>query len=267
MNYFDAHCHIQFPPYDEDRADLIASMKEQGVGGLVVGVDRDSSEKAIALSDGETLFASAGLHPNDTPDEVFEYDAYKKLALHPHVVAIGECGLDYFRPDELEAEKARQKDVFQKHIELAGELRKPLMIHARPSKGTMNAYEDAFVLLKEAKERYGDALMGNMHFFVGDVAIAKKFLELNFTFSYTAILTFARDYDEVVRYIPLTHLLTETDAPYASPKEERGKRNVPSAVMRVVDMVAEIKGEEREGVRQALLENAKRVFSLPPALG
>lgn len=267
MKYFDAHCHIQFPPYDEDREALITSMKEGGVGGLVVGVDRDSSEKAITLSDGKNLFASAGLHPNDTPDEVFDIEAYRQLAMHPHVVAVGECGLDYFRPDEPEAEKARQKEVFQKHIALACEVRKPLMIHARPSKGSMDAYEDAYLLLKDAKAQYGDALMGNMHFFVGDVAIAKKFLELDFTFSYTAILTFARDYDEVVRYIPLTHILTETDAPYASPKEERGKRNAPPAVMRVVDMIASIRNEEREVVRQTLLENAKRVFRLPETLG
>ncbi len=262
MKYFDAHCHIQFPPYDEDRQQLLQSMAEGQVGGLVVGVDKDSSEKAIALADGKTLVASVGLHPNDTPDEVFDVAFYRTLAQDPKVVSIGECGLDYFRPDEPEQEKQRQKEVFEKHIHLAAQLQKPLMIHARPSKGTMDAYEDAYQMLAKAKEQYGDALTGNMHFFVGNKEIAQKFLSLNFTFSYTAILTFARDYDEVVRSIPLTHLLTETDSPYAAPKDRRGKRNDPHAVQDVVRSIALIRGEDEEVVRQALLENANRVFRL-----
>lgn len=263
MKYFDAHCHIQFPPYEEDRIALLSSMAENEVGGLIVGVDRDSSQKAIALADGKTLFASAGLHPNDTPDEVFDIEAYRTLAQSPNLVSIGECGLDFFRPEEPEQEKVRQKEVFQKQIELAGELNKPLMIHARPSKGTMDAYEDATEMLIQAKQQYGDTLKGNMHFFVGNIEVARKLLELDFTFSYTAILTFARDYDEVVRFIPLSHLLTETDSPYASPKESRGKRNDPNAVRRVVQAMAEIRGEDEEVVREAVLANAKRVFRLP----
>ena len=80
MKYFDAHCHIQFPPYEEDRAELLLAMREAQIGGLIVGVDRDSSEKATTLADGTTLFASVGLHPNDTPDEAFDTDVYRALA-------------------------------------------------------------------------------------------------------------------------------------------------------------------------------------------
>jgi|CXWL01.1.fsa_nt_gi TatD DNase family protein len=263
MKYFDAHCHIQFPPYEEDRTVLLASMQKNEVGGLIVGVDLGSSKKAITLADGKTLFASAGLHPNDTPDEVFDMNAYRTLLEDKKAVSVGECGLDFFRPEEPEKEKQRQKEVFQKQIDLAGELGLPLMIHARPSKGTMDAYEDATHMLVEAKKTYGDNLKGNMHFFVGNIYVARKLLELDFTFSYTAILTFARDYDEVVRFIPLTHLLTETDSPYASPKESRGKRNDPNAVRRVVEAIAEIRGEDEEVVREAVLANARRVFMLP----
>ena len=110
MKYFDAHCHIQFPMYDEDRTELLAKMAEAEVGGIIVGVDRESSTNAVLLSDGKTLFASVGLHPNDKPAEGYDDLFYRTLAKDPRVVAIGECGLDYFRPDEPEKEKARQKE-------------------------------------------------------------------------------------------------------------------------------------------------------------
>jgi TatD DNase family protein len=261
MRYFDAHCHIQFAPYDEDREAVIAAMHDAEVGGIIVGTDSDSSKKAIELADGETLFASVGLHPNDKPQEGYDDAYYAELAKDSKVVAIGECGLDYFRPENPEAEKARQKDVFARHIKLAGEIGKPLMIHARPSKGSMDAYEDAYDLLVEAKKEFPNLAM-NMHFYVGDVAMTEKLLTLGATFSYTAVLTFTSDYDEVVRSIPLTNLLTETDAPYVAPAPNRGKRNVPLAVRDVVTAIARIRGEEEEVIRTAVLENATRVFSV-----
>lgn len=235
-------------------------MKEQGVGGIIVGTDRTSSKAAVDLSDGATLFATVGLHPNDKPKEGYEDVYYEELAQDLKVVAIGECGLDYFRPENPNAEKARQKDVFARHIELAAKLEKPLMIHARPSKGTMDAYQDALDMLREARIRYGERIMGNMHFYVGDLETTKQYLELGFTFSYPAVLTFTHDYDEVVRFIPLGHLLSETDAPYAAPPPNRGKRNDPLAVEKVVEAIAHIRAADVEVIREAILENAKRVF-------
>ena len=290
MKYFDSHCHIQFDAYDEDRDAVLASMQEAGVGGLIVGTDSVSSKKAVTLADGKSLFASIGLHPNDKPNEGYDDAYYEALAKDPKVVAIGECGLDYyraqqaieaspdasmakqamgassayFRPEDPGGEKGRQTDVFARHIQLAGQTGKPMMIHARPSKGTMDAYDDAFSMLKEAKQQY-PALMGNMHFFVGDVATAQKFLELDFTFSYTAVLTFTNDYDEVVRSIPLRNLLSETDAPYVAPAPNRGKRNTPLATINVVAAIASIRGEGEEAVRSIILENTRRVFALPAA--
>ncbi|MBP9816917.1 MAG: TatD family hydrolase [Candidatus Pacebacteria bacterium] len=259
MKYFDAHCHIQFPQYDEDRAELLASMQEAEVGGLIVGTDSTLSKGAVELADGKTLFAAVGLHPNDKPKEGYDDGYYRKLAEDPNVVAIGECGLDYFRPEEPENEKARQKEVFDKHIQLALDTDKPLMIHARPSKGSMDAYLDAIDMLK------GKNVRGNMHFYVGDVETTQKFLELGFTFSFTAVLTFTHDYDEVVKYLPLENILSETDAPYVAPAPNRGKRNDPLAVREVVKAVASIRGEDEEVVREALLGNAIRAFRLPTA--
>lgn len=266
MKYFDAHCHIQFPPYDADRDEIISAMREQGIGGLVVGVDLESSRKAIALAAAHPhLYASVGLHPNDTPEEPFDRAVFEELLTDPKVVAIGECGLDNFRPDDPAAEKARQRSVFEQHVELAVSASKPLMIHARPAKGTMDAYRDLIDILRSYKQEHGDRLWGDIHFFVGGVEEARELIELGFTLSYTAVLTFARDYDEVVRFAPIESLISETDSPYVAPAPNRGKRNDPRAVAAVVDAIAGIRGEDPEQVRGDILRNVERVFRIPSA--
>jgi TatD DNase family protein len=262
MRYFDAHCHLQFEGYDEDRAALVERMRDEGVGGLVVGVDYESSKKAVAFAQQyEHLYASIGLHPNDTGIERFEREDFDTLAEDGKVVAIGECGLDYFRPENPDAAKQKQRQVFEEHIDLAVRTGKPLMIHARPSKGSMDAYEDALTMLESAKREHPE-LRGDFHFFVGDQATAARIVALDFTISYTAVLTFARDYDEVVRSVPPTHLLSETDAPFVAPKRRRGERNDPLAAVDVVEAIADIRAEDPETVRTALLDNAKRLFRL-----
>jgi TatD DNase family protein len=264
MKYFDAHCHVQFDAYEEDRSAVLESLRNEGIGGLIVGTDRQTSKAAVELADGKDFHASIGLHPNDKPGEGYDDSYYRSLAMDSRVVAIGECGLDYFRPENPEAEKERQKAVFEQHLALAGETGKPLVIHARPSKGSMDAYEDAYVMIAKAKERY-PGLVGDMHFFVGNAEIARKYRELGFTFSFTAVLTFTSDYDDVVRSLPLESVLAETDAPYVAPAPNRGRRNDPLAVRDVVAAIARIRGENEETVRQATLENARRLFGLSVA--
>lgn len=263
MKYFDAHMHVQFPQYDADRSELLETMRKEEVGGLVVGTDFESSQKAIALVEGnDTLFASVGLHPNAVEKESFSYDEFRELASNPKVVAIGECGLDNFRPENPDTIRAKQREVFEEHVRLAIELEKPLMIHARPSKGTQDAYNDALDVLMRYKKEHGDKLKGDMHFFVGGVEEARAFLEIDFTMSFTAVLTFTRDYDEVVRFLPETHILSETDAPYVAPAERRGQRNDPLAVQDVVRAIAGIRGESEEYVREGILGNARRLFAI-----
>jgi TatD DNase family protein len=261
--YIDAHCHVQFDQYDADRDLVLARMEEEGVMGIAVGCDLESSRQAVALADKhEHLFASIGLHPNHEADEWYEVANYRELASSPKVVAVGECGLDYFRPTGVTGEvKKKQKNVFKDQIALAAELDLPLVIHARPSKGTQDAYQDVIALLTEAKKKHPD-LRGDIHFFVGGVEEARAFIELGFTLSFTAVVTFARDYDEVIRSVPLESILSETDAPYVAPKSRRGTRNDSLAVKEVVAQIAAIRGEEEEAVRQALVANAKRVFAL-----
>lgn len=264
--YIDAHCHVQFDQYAEDQEEVIARMREECIIGIVVGCDLESSRKAVALAEKhDILFASVGLHPNHEADEWYEAANYRELAKSPKVVAIGECGLDYYRPTEVNDEvKHKQKNVLNDHIALAAELDKPLIIHSRPSKGTQDAYRDLIEILKEAKNEHPN-LRGDIHFFVGGVEEMKELVELGFTVSFTAVITFAREYDAVIRATPLTNILSETDAPYVAPKSRRGERNDPLAVRDVVSQIAEIRGEDPETVRIALLENAKRLFALPTA--
>ncbi len=263
MKYFDAHCHIQFPMFDEDREALATRMEQEEFGGIVVGVDRTSSEQAIALAEShQHLWAAVGLHPNYTEKQAFEVDAFKALAMHEKVVAIGECGLDNFRPENPSETRATQRSVLEKHIELAVHVDKPLMIHSRPTKGTQDAYTDLIDILGSYKKEHGERLRGDIHFFVGGINEARSLIELGFTLSYTAVLTFTHDYDDVVRFIPLTHLLSETDSPYVAPVRRRGERNDPFSVRDVVQAMAAIRGESEEVVREAVLSNARRVFGI-----
>ncbi|MCR4333775.1 MAG: TatD family hydrolase [Patescibacteria group bacterium] len=263
VRYIDAHCHLQFEQYEKDGEELIEKMSQEGVTGIVVGCDLETSEKAVALAEKyEHLYASVGLHPNNAGHEIFDEEAYRALAMHPKVVAIGECGLDYFRPIEMNDEvKHTQKELLHKHITFAASLNKPLIIHCRPTKGTTDAYRDLIEILKEAKAVH-PKLYGDIHFFVGDVEDAHALIALDFTLSFTAVITFARDYDEVIKAVPLASILSETDAPYLAPASRRGKRNDPLAAIEVVNKIAEIRGEDAELVREALLTNAKRVFAL-----
>ncbi len=276
FKYFDAHSHLNLKQFDEDREDQIKKLEELSIGTITVGVDFETSVQAVKIAENsKNIYACIGQHPTDT-DEFFDFEKYKLLAENPKVVAIGECGLDYFR-GATEEEKMKQKEIFQSQIKLALEADKPLMIHARPSQGTMNAYEEVLDIL-EGVLKDQPSLKGNFHFFVGDLAIAKRILAIGFTVSFDGPITFARDYDEVVKFLPLESILAETDAPFACPElveglaidyekkgisvPGRGKRNESSYVSEVVKKIALIRGEDFEQVRQALIQNTLRVFNI-----
>lgn len=269
MRFFDAHTHINFAAYDEDRDAAIERAREAGVGMNVVGTQFDTSASALELARRhDDVYATIGLHPihttksyHDTEElgeegkaftsrgEIFESARYEELGRDAKVIAIGECGLDYYRIDE--STKGVQMSAFIEQMELANKLGKPLMLHIR------NAYDDALEVLKTHARVRGD-----VHFFAGDWTTAKKFLDLGFTLSFTGVITFARDYDEVIRNAPLDMLLSETDAPYVTPAPHRGKRNESSYVPLVVEKIAEIRQESPEHVAEVLMENARRVFGI-----
>ena len=279
--FFDIHSHLHDKAFDKDRDEVIATMKAKGVGTITVGTGLAESRNAVALADiHDNIFATVGLHPCDNVLEEFDADLFEKLAKHAKVVAIGECGLDYhyietfFDKDaeritgekglhwNKDAEKERQKSIFKKQIELAVKLDLPLMLHGRPTKGTMDAYEDMLHLLEHAHKKYGEKLRGNAHFFVGTIDVAERFIEIGFTMSFSGVITFAHDYDDVVRFPPLYSIFGETDSPYATPAPFRGKRNDPTMVQEVVARIAVLRLEEFEEVRMEMIENAKRMFKV-----
>lgn len=259
IRYFDSHSHINDPRFDTDIGEVISRMKEAGVLSLVVGTEKNLSSRAIDLArENEGIFACVGLHPTDDREEKFDDAFYRTLASDPKTLAIGECGLDYFRINEEDrlAEKARQSATFESQIELATSLNKPLMIHCR------NAHSDMLDILASKKREHGETLRGNIHFFSEGPQTAKKYFDIDFTISFTGVLTFTHDYDETVRYAPLDLILSETDCPYVAPMPYRGKRNEPLYVIEVVKKIAEIRGEDFETVREQLVKNAFRVFGI-----
>ncbi|MEK7118880.1 MAG: TatD family hydrolase [Patescibacteria group bacterium] len=286
ISCIDIHSHLNDKRYANDLPEVLTRMREQDVASIVVGTDREMSERAIALAEAnDNLWATIGQHPTDKHEEVFDEEWYAEKIKHPRAVAIGECGLDYCRlavrdekvqgdtfqsqgvtsnflvsdtPD-FAAEKKRQHDLFERQILLAEKVGKPLMVHGRSSKGTMDAYNDILEILKRHPN-----VCGNVHFFVGNTDIAKQFLDLGFTVSFTGVLTFTHDYDEVVRYIPIDRIMSETDAPYVAPAPHRGLRNEPSYAAEVVKAIARIRGEEEGLVRETLVKNAYKAFKLRP---
>ncbi len=274
--FVDIHTHTNLAAFKDDRDAVIRRALEAHVWLVNVGTQLDTSTKAVELLDAypEGVYATVGLHPIHTSasfhdeeelgedgkaftskGEVFDPAAYKALAAHPKVVAIGECGLDYYR-DPTEDEKRRQIEAFEAQIALANEVGKPLMLHLRSGKGG-NAYRDAHAILARSAKVRGDA-----HFFAGSVDDATLFWDMGYSTSFTGVITFTHDYDEVVKTAPAELIHAETDAPYVAPKPHRGTRNEPLHVREVVARMAELRGADLVDWRGQLLQNARAFFGI-----
>lgn len=275
FQYIDIHSHLNFAAFDTDREAAIQRAREADVAMINVGTQQDTSKAAVELAEKyeDGVYAIVGTHPIHTSKsfhdekelgkgntkftsrgEAFDYDFYKELAMHPKVVGIGECGLDYYRL-EPESEK-KQRESFSAQIALANEMKKPLMLHVRNG-GGRSAYRDALALLKTEANVGGD-----FHFFAGSWDEAKEILDAGFYLSFTGVITFTHDYDEVIKHTPLDRILSETDAPYVAPAPFRGKRNEPSYVVEVVKAIARIKEREIAEVAAQIRENATRLFAV-----
>ena len=226
FKYFDIHSHINFSQYDKDRKEVIKRMTDEGVGTICIGTDLKTSKECVDLADKyKNIWATVGIHPTDS-EEDFSEKEYEKL-LGDKIVAIGECGLDYFHPGNIE----KQKELFERQIKFAVEKNLPIMIHARgKDNDKYGVYRDILEILKKY-----EGVRGNVHFFAGDIEIAKEFLNISFTLSFTAVLLLTKEYDEVVKYVPLDKMMAETDSPFVSPL--RGKRNEPVFVKEVVKLL------------------------------
>ncbi len=269
-NFFDIHAHVNDAQFDTDRMAVIARMRERGVWAIMVGTDRKTSQDVVMMASfvDECVFGTIGVHPIDNMDGRFIEEFFTDFAKCPRVVAVGECGIDYSRLADISdvaTEKARQKKLFETQIDFAIEKDLPLMIHCRDSdKALADAHRDLLTILFEKKKIAGSRLRGNIHFFSQTIDIAREYFALDFTISFTGVITFSREYDEVIRQAPLDCIMSETDCPHVTPYPYRGKRNEPIYVEEVVKKIAEIRGEDYETVRKALVQNALRVFNINP---
>ena len=276
--YIDIHSHINFTAFDADRDEVIRRALDNDTWVINVGTQADTSRTAVELAHKypEGVYAVIGLHPIHTSasyhdkqelgdegkeftsrGEIFDKNIYRELLKDSKVVALGECGLDYYHLDVDSVTK--QKEAFVAQIELANEIGKPLMLHLRnnPKNKELNVYDDTLELLKKYAKVKGD-----VHFFAGNWQEAKGFLDFGFTLSFTGVVTFTHDYDEVIRNTPLDMIMSETDSPYVAPVPYRGKRNEPVYVKEIVKKIAEIKNLPEEEVAKAIISNAKRLFTL-----
>lgn len=276
--YIDIHSHVNFKAFDEDRDEVIRRALDADTWVINVGTQIDTSRAAVELAHKYTegVYAIIGLHPIHTGasfhdekelgeggveftsrGEVFDKDKYLELLRDPKVLGVGECGLDYFRCDPESIEK--QKKAFISQIEIANEVGKPLMLHIRnnPQEKSYDAYRDALDILKQHAKVKGD-----VHFFAGNLEHAKSFVDFGFTLSFTGVITFTHDYDEVIRATPIDMIMSETDAPYVTPTPYRGKRNEPVYVKEVVKKIAEVKGLSESEVAETIIATAKRVWGI-----
>jgi TatD DNase family protein len=282
----DTHAHVNFNVFSEDSEEVIRRALKEKTWMILVGSQMSTSKRAVEFAEkySEGVYAAVGLHPIHlkeqvvheevdpleefefkTRPEVFDYEEYKKLASHKKVVAIGEVGLDYFHlpKDSKEIEKQKQKDNFIKHLKLARDLNKPIMIHCR------EAHNDVIEILKEfynnsprppLVSRGGER--GVVHSFGGRWSQAEEYFKLGFLISFNGLITFARDYDKVIKNAPLKRLMLETDCPYLTPVPNRGKRNEPSYVRHVAEKIAEIKEISFEEVKEITTQNARELFNI-----
>ncbi len=280
---FDCHSHVQFAAFENDWKETLERARAAGISIINVGTQKDTSAKAVAMANlyKNGVYAAIGLHPIHTSKshhdenemgggeaakaftsrgEEFDYTYYRHLAEDPKVVALGECGLDYYRPtgDAVDY-KVKQLTAFLQHVKIAQETNKALMIHCRPSKGTDDAYDDLLQMVLGSKFPTDRAVL---HFYVGSTAMTQKFLDAGFNFEFGGVTTFTTDYDEQIKMIPLDRITLETDSPYVAPEPYRGKRNEPAYVVEVAKKLAQIKGVSYDEVEAATDASVRRIFKI-----
>ena len=309
--YIDIHAHVNFTAFDEDRDMVIRRALDNDTWVINIGTQYDTSKKAVEMTNEyeSGIYATIGLHPIHTGasyhdvselgeggkeftsrGEVFDKEKYRELAKQGKVVAIGECGLDYYHMDDESIEK--QKKAFISQIELANELNLPLMLHIRNGDKNINAYKDTLKILKDvfSRKKFSDTnsamaefvsenednvkinsinpqAKGVIHFFAGTVEDAKDFINFGIYISFAGPITYKPkieicDYEKVIKETPLEMIMADTDSPYVAPVPHRGKRNEPVFVSEIVKKIAHIKGLTEEETAKAIFSNAKKLFKL-----
>lgn len=302
LRIIDIHSHNNLEPLYEKCDEVFSRMRDEQVGTITVGTTLATSQLAIELAkkNADICWATVGIHPcecgtpplendeekqvtdferGEKPDHLYdngegdsaqqsrvrtEWDKLEILARHPKVVAIGETGLDYFHHDT-PALRQEQEILFRKHIELALLVHKPLMLHVRSSRGSDDAYYDALKILAEYATSLSTTegnIRANFHFFSGSQKCMEDIVAAGYTLSVDGPITFSRDYDEMIRAVPLDRIMVETDAPFAAPQPYRGKTCEPWMVKHVLEKIAEIKELPLEEVRIQILKNSQDFFKI-----
>ena len=284
MTLIDTHAHLDSSDFKEDAEEVIRRALDNNVWMILVGADYKSSNRSLNLANKyqKGVYAAVGLHPNniarpETADESgaslvqenyrlenFDYGSYEKLASFEKVVAIGEIGLDYYHlnpKEDVRAIKEKQQAVFVEQLLLARSLDLPVIIHCR------QAHDDLVGILEEFKKEYSEIIpsdrpWGVMHCFSGDEDLAWRYFNLGLLISFTGLITFSQQWDELIRKVPLDKIMIETDTPFMTPEPYRGKRNEPLLVQYVAQRIAEIKNLRIERIAEATLANAKKLFKL-----
>lgn len=249
----DSHAHLEMREFDRDRADVIRRAEEAGVKRIVtVGTTLAECEKAVTIAAANpNVYAAVGIHPHEVKRiGKGTYDRLKEIAAAPKVVAYGEIGLDFFRnisPPEVQVRR------FGEQLELAGELKLPIIIHDR------DAHSQTVNMLKTA-----GASRGIIHCFSGDYSMARQCLDMGFYISIPGTVTFPKSdrLRDIVARLPLDRILVETDCPYLTPVPYRGKRNEPAYVANTVRQVAEIRKISFAEAARATSANAAQIFGI-----
>ena len=251
---FDSHAHYDSQQFNEDREELLLSMKENGVGTILnSGASWDSVTEVVELAHKYPfVYAAVGMHPDEVGDlneERFEY--LKSQCQKEKVVAVGEIGLDYYWDNE---SHDVQKKWFIRQLELARELDLPVIIHSR------DAAADTLEIMKE----YGQGLRGVIHCFSYSIELAREYVKMGFHIGIGGVVTFknGRKLKEIAAEIPLDRILLETDCPYLAPVPFRGKRNCSIYISYVAEEIANLKVISCEEVVAQTEKNAKKLFRI-----
>jgi len=248
----DSHCHLNFEPLNAGLIDLLQRAQENGVGHMLcVSVTLEKYPEIRSLAHQHAnIFASVGVHPNETEGQDPSVEDLTTLAQDDRVVAIGETGLDYYRS---QGDMTWQQQRFRNHIRAARACGKPLIIHTR------EAADDTLRILREEQ---ADSAGGVMHCFTESWDVARQALDLNFHISFSGIVTFrnAESLRAVAKQVPADRLLIETDAPYLAPMPHRGKTNEPAFVRHVAECLATVREVSLDRIADATTQNFFNLF-------
>ena len=252
---FDTHAHYDDKQFDQDREELLASMKDNGIGTIVdVGSNMETSTWIVeAVTRYPMMYGAVGVHPSDTAElKESDIDTLKKYAAMDRILAIGEIGLDYYWD---EPERSIQKKWFEAQIELARDVKLPIIIHSR------DAAKDTYDIMKAL---HAEEIGGVVHCFSYSKEMARQFLDMGFYIGIGGVVTFknAKTLKEVAAYTPLDRIVLETDCPYLSPEPNRGKRNSSLNLNYVAEALSQIKGINKEELIAVTEENARQLYRM-----